>query len=53
MLGELIYEQRGKISGFRVPDTEGPTIETTLSGTGIINGVEVTDIVTYWSTVGR
>ena len=49
MLGELIYEQRGKISGFRVLDTEGPTIETTISGTGIINGVEVTDIVTYWS----
>jgi hypothetical protein len=49
MFGELIYEQRGKISGFRVLDTEGPTIETTISGTGIINGVEVTDVVTYWS----
>jgi hypothetical protein len=50
MLGELLYEQKGKISGFRVLDIEGPTIETTITGTGtIINGIEVTDIVTYWS----
>lgn len=49
MLGELIYEQRGKISGYRVLDTKGPTVETTISGTGIIKGVDVTDIVTYWS----
>jgi hypothetical protein len=50
MLGELLYEQKGKISGFRVLDSKGPTIETTITGTGIINGIEVTDIVTYWST---
>jgi hypothetical protein len=49
MLGEIIYEQKGKISGYRILDTEGPTIETTITGTGIINGIEVTDIVTYWS----
>ena len=48
MLGDIIYEQKGKISGYRVLDTEGPTIETTITGTGI-NGIEVTDIVTYWS----
>jgi hypothetical protein len=29
---------------------EGPTIETTIAGNGIIiNGIEVTGIVTYWS----
>ncbi|MGE5633838.1 MAG: hypothetical protein ACM3VV_01270 [Deltaproteobacteria bacterium] len=49
MLGDIIYEQKGKISGYRVLDTEGPTIETTITGTGIIKGIEVTDIVTYWS----
>ena len=49
MLGEIIYEQKGKISDYRILDTEGPTIETTITGTGIINGIEVTDIVTYWS----
>jgi hypothetical protein len=49
MLSDIIYEQKGKISGYRVLDTEGPTIETTITGTGIINGIEVTDIVTYWS----
>jgi hypothetical protein len=48
MLGELIYEQRENL-WLRVLDRESPTIETTISGTGIINGVEVTDIVTYWS----
>ena len=49
MLGDIIYEQKGKIAGYRVLDTEGPTIETTIAGTGIINGIEVADIVTYWS----
>ena len=49
MLGDIIYEQKGKISGYRVLDTEGPKIETTIGGNGIINGIEVTDIVTYWS----
>ena len=49
MLGDIIYEQKGKISSYRVLDTEGPTIETTITGTGIINGIDVTDIVTYWS----
>ena len=49
MLGDIIYEQKGMISGHRVLDTEGPTVETTITGTGILNGIEVTDIVTYWS----
>ncbi len=49
MLGELIYEQKDKISGYKVLDTEGPTIETTIRGTGIINEIEVIDIVTYYS----
>ena len=49
MLGDIVYEQKGKISGYRILDTEGLTIETTITGTGIINGIEVTDIVTYWS----
>ena len=41
MLGDIIYEQKGKISGYRVLDTEGPTIETTITGIGSINGIEV------------
>ena len=49
MLGELIYEQKDKISGYKVLDTEGPTIETTIISTGIINEIEVIDIVTYYS----
>ena len=39
MLGDIIYEQKGKISGYRVLDTENPTIETTITGTGIINRI--------------
>ena len=49
MLGDIIYEQKGKISGYRILDVEGSTIETSITGTGIINGIEVSDIVTYWS----
>ena len=49
MLCDIIYEQKGMISWYRVLDTESPTIETTITNTDIINGVEVTDIITYWS----
>jgi len=48
MLGDLIYEQKGKISRYRVLDTEDPTIiKTTNTDNDIINGTNVTDIVTY------
>ena len=34
MLGELIYEAKGKITGYRVLDVEGPKIEVTISESG-------------------
>ena len=40
MLGDIIYEQKGKISGYRILDVEAPTIETSITGTGIINGIK-------------
>lgn len=49
MLGDIIYEQKGKISSQRILDVNGPKIESTSEGKGIINGIEVTDIVTFWS----
>jgi hypothetical protein len=30
MLGDLIYEAKGKIAGYRVLDVEGPKIEVTI-----------------------
>lgn len=41
MLGDIIYEQKGKISGYRILDTEDPTIETTITCMSIINRIEV------------
>ena len=32
MLEDKIYKQKGKKSGYRVLDTEGLTIETTITG---------------------
>jgi hypothetical protein len=50
MLGDIIFEQKDKVTGYRVLDIEGLTIESNISGTGIINGeIEVTEILTYWS----
>ena len=49
MLGYVIYEQKGKISGYRILDTEDPTIiKITNIYNDIINGTNVTDIVTYY-----
>lgn len=47
MLGELIGETKGKISNRNVVSVEGPTIETTISSSGTLNGVQVNEILTY------
>ena len=52
MLGDLISEEKGKITSQRVLDVEGgiPKIETSFSATGNYRGVETTATITYWST---
>lgn len=47
MLGKLIGETTGKMSGQRVIDLEGPTIETNVSSMGTLNGVQVAETLTY------
>jgi hypothetical protein len=49
-LGELIIELSGKITGQRVLDVEGPTIERSIVSKGTIRGVQVQDITTF---IGR
>lgn len=49
-LGELIIEDRGKITGQRVLNVDdGPTIESSFSMEGKCKGIIGTDIGTYWS----
>src|SRR5215469_15496580 len=49
MLGEMIGESTGKVTGNRVLPSEGgaPRIEFSIRGTGRLSGVEETDIGTY------
>lgn len=47
MLGELIGETKGKISNQNVVSVEGPTIETTVSSSGTLKGVQVNEMLTY------
>jgi len=47
MLEDKIYEQKCKISGYRILDVERPTIETSITGTGIINGILVREHCSY------
>ena len=56
MLGEQIYEHKGKIIGQRVLDATReiglPKIETTFSATAKLKGtIDITDMGTYWSIV--
>src|SRR5215204_5707122 len=44
MLGELIEEESGKITGKRVVDVEGPKIESSFTMNGRWVGQDVTDI---------
>ena len=47
MLGELITELKGKMTGRRVLDVEGPTIESSVSTSGSVKGTEVNESITY------
>ena|SRR2546426_12469179 len=47
MLGEQITELKGKMTGRRVLDVEGPTIETSVSPSGSVRGTPVKENLTY------
>ena len=53
MLGELVVEERGKVTGRRVLPSEGlgPKVEISFRAGSKILGVEGTDMGTYWSMV--
>jgi hypothetical protein len=54
MLGDLIYEAKGKLTGQRVLDVEGPKIEYSLSANGRMKEVvDFTHIATFWTTIPR
>jgi hypothetical protein len=50
-LGELIIEDKGKITGQRVLDVEEPTIESSFVMDGKYKGAEGTNIGTYSSVL--
>jgi len=51
MLGEILYEEKGKTTGVRVLSSDGGevTVEVTLQAQGKIQGMEETSMWTYWS----
>ena len=55
MLGELIGEERGKLTGLRVLPHEGsgPKVEVTFQASGKTLGIDSTDMGTYWTIVRR
>ena len=48
MLGDLIYEAKGKVKGMRVLDENGTT-ELTLQEQGVLFGIECSTTLTYVS----
>ena len=51
VLGDLIVEDRGKITGQRVLDVDGPKIESSFTMTGKYKGEEGSDMGTYCSVM--
>jgi hypothetical protein len=47
MLGHQITDLKGKVTGQRVLDAEGPVFETSVSSTGTAKGVQINEILTY------
>ena len=51
MLGELIGEETGKVTGFRVLDSAGPKVEVSFQTRGTLLGSEYQGRGTYWSAM--
>ena len=53
MLGELVGEEKGKISGYRVIPSKGggQRVEISFQAHGKMLGIEHRDLGTYWSVV--
>jgi hypothetical protein len=51
VLGELIEEESGKITGQRVLNVEGPKIESSFTMNGKWAGQDIKDIGTYWGVM--
>ena len=49
MLGDLIGEETGKVTGFRVLDEAGPKVEVSIQTKGKILGIDYRGRTTYWS----
>jgi hypothetical protein len=47
MLGEQYAELKGKVTGQRILDIEGPTIETSVSASGTMKGIQVLELLTF------
>ena len=47
MLGNQITDLKGKVTGQRVLDAEGPTIKTSISSMGTTKGVQINEILTF------
>jgi hypothetical protein len=47
MLGEQIADLKGKMTGQRVLDSEGPTMETSISARGSVKGTQVNETLTF------
>ena len=49
VIGNLIYEESGKITGTRVINVEEPKVEFTYTAKGILRDeIDVTNTGTYW-----
>jgi hypothetical protein len=51
VLGELIEDESGKITGHRVLDIEGPKIERSFTMVGRYKEIEATDMGTFWTVM--
>ena len=51
VLGELIEDESGTITGHRILDVEGPKIERSFTMAGKYKEVEATDMGTFWTVM--
>ena len=50
MLGELLFEIKGRLTGSRVLNADEYKVEHSITQEGKFKHIEITDIGTFWTT---
>ena len=49
ILASLIFDERGRVTSQRILEVNGPKVEASITATGVMKDLSITDMSTYTS----